>query len=245
MFELLENTLQDKRQYYIFDKIESLRQILAQDNTVLEVEDLGAGSHTTKQNQRSISNITSSAVSPAYQCQFLYKLAQFMNAEKMIELGTSLGLSSLYLSSYSKKVQLISLEGSKAILEQAKINFAKLKQHNIKTILGHFDQSLPIALENFEKVDLIYIDGNHAKAPTLKYFEYCLPKIHNKSVIIFDDIYWSKKMTEAWEEIKAHPKVKLSLDLFYFGIVFFNKDIKQKQSFKILDSRFKFWQKYI
>jgi len=245
LFELLDNTLEDDRQYYIFEEIEELRQKLLSDNSIIEVEDLGAGSKTTKSNQRSIKSITSSAVSPAYQSQFLYKLANFMKSENIIELGTSMGISSLYLSAYSNKVKLISLEGSKNILELANKNFTVFNKKNISTLLGHFDQTLPKALMQIDKLDMVYIDGNHAKAPTLNYFNACLPKVYDQTVLIFDDIYWSKGMTEAWEIIKSNPTVRLSLDMYYFGIVFFNSDIKKKQDFKILDSKFKPWQKFI
>lgn len=245
LFDLLENTLEDDRHFYVFDKIESFRSELTSNNTVLTVEDLGAGSKTTKSNQRTIKQITNSAVSPAYQSRFLFKLAQYMRSRNIIELGTSMGISSLYLSNYSKKVNLISLEGSREILQQAKKNFKAFGAENISTLLGHFDDTFPEALDRFEKVDFVYIDGNHAKEPTLKYFEWCLAKVHDKTVLVFDDIYWSPEMTEAWEIIKKHPSVKLSLDMYYFGIVFFNIDILQKQEFKIVSSKFKPWQRYI
>ena len=237
--------MEDERHFYIFDTIESYRLGLAKDTTVLEIKDLGAGSKKTKRSQRSIKQITTTAVSPAYQSQFLFKLAQYMGSTNIIELGTSMGITSLYLANYSKKVDLISLEGSPQILQQAEKNFKAFKAENISTILGHFDQTFPKALSRFDKIDFVYIDGNHAKIPTLKYFEWCLPKVHNKTVLVFDDIYWSIEMTEAWEVIKKHPSVKLSLDLYYFGIVFFNVDILERQEFKILPAKFKPWQKYI
>jgi len=245
LFDLLENTLEDDRHFYVFDAIETLRSRLAKDNTILEIKDLGAGSKTIQSNQRSVKQITSTAVSPAYQSQFLFKLAHYMGSIDIIELGTSMGITSLYLSGYTKKVNLISLEGSPQILQQAEKNFKAFGAENINTILGHFDYTLPKALSRCDKIDFVYIDGNHAKEPTLQYFECCLPRVHDKTVLVFDDIYWSKDMTEAWEIVKKHPSVRLSLDMYYFGIVFFNINIMKKQDFKILSSRFKPWQKYI
>lgn len=245
MFELLDNTLEDDRHYYIFEEIEALRKKLLNDHTILEIEDLGAGSKTTKSKQRSIKSIASSAVSPAYQSQFLYKLAQYLRAQNIVELGTSLGISALYLSAYSSKVNLFSLEGSKSILEVANNNFRSFNKKNISTLLGHFDETLPQAISNIDKLDMVYIDGNHAKKPTLKYFEECLDNIHDQSVLIFDDIYWSREMTAAWDVIKSNHMVRLSLDMYYFGIVFFNSNIKKKQDFKIVNSKFKPWQKFI
>ncbi len=245
LFELLENTIEDQRRFYAFDRIEKYRRQLKKDTTILAVEDLGAGSKKSNTKQRSIRSIVNSAVSPPYQGQILYKLLQHLGAKNIIELGTSLGITSLYLSTYSNQVKLVTLEGSSAIMDKAKSAFKLFPNQQIKSILGHFDQTLPQAIAQLDQLDVCYIDGNHAKDPTIRYFENCLPHIHEHSVLIFDDIYWSKGMTEAWEQIKKHKSVKLSLDLYFFGLVFFNQDIKEKQHFKIISSRFKFWQRYI
>ena len=80
--------------------------------------------------------------------------------------------------------------------------------------------------------DLIYFDGNHQKEATLHYFEKLLPMAHNDSVFIFDDIHWSREMEEAWDQIKAHPQVRVSIDTFYWGLVFFRKE-QEKEHFTI------------
>ena len=80
--------------------------------------------------------------------------------------------------------------------------------------------------------DLIFFDGNHQKEATLNYFNQLLPLAHNDSVFIFDDIHWSKGMEEAWEKIKKHPEVRVTIDSFYWGIVFFRKE-QEKEHFTI------------
>ena len=82
------------------------------------------------------------------------------------------------------------------------------------------------------KTDFVYFDGNHQKEPTLKYFLDLLPLAHNNSVFIFDDIHWSSGMEEAWEEIKIHPRVRVTIDTFYWGIVFFREE-QEKEHFTI------------
>ena len=79
---------------------------------------------------------------------------------------------------------------------------------------------------------MVYFDGNHQKAATLEYFQHCLQFVNNESFFIFDDIHWSKEMESAWEEIKKHPKVKVTIDTFQWGIVFFRKE-QEKEHFII------------
>ncbi len=103
---------------------------------------------------------------------------------------------------------------------------------NIELITGDFNNTIDATLKKFEKLDYVFIDGNHQKAPTLNYFKKCLSKSNHKSIFILDDVNWSKEMKAAWKEIKAHPEVTLSIDLFFLGIVFFNPDFT-KQNFVV------------
>jgi predicted O-methyltransferase YrrM len=100
-------------------------------------------------------------------------------------------------------------------------------------IIGNFDQSLDGALDAIHYVDLAFIDGNHRKKPTLEYFQKIKEKTNDLSCIIFDDIHWSREMEEAWEEIKKDPQVRVSIDLFFLGIVFFRRAFLEKQDFVI------------
>lgn len=245
VFDLLNDTLQDKRHFYAFESIEKVRNELLKNSTPLDIVDLGAGSKKTNKNVRLVKDITKTAVSPAYQSRFLFKLAQHMKAENIIELGTSLGITTLYLSGFSSKSTVHTLEGSPAVLNAAQAIFKTFERQNIKVYRGNFDQTLPKILSEIPSLDLCYIDGNHAEEPTLRYFEWCLPHVHKNTVLIFDDIYWSKEMTSAWQKIKVHPSVTLTIDLYYFGLVFFKQDFSEKQHFKILHAKFKPWQRYI
>ena len=99
--------------------------------------------------------------------------------------------------------------------------------------MGKFEDQLPLVLSQIESVGLGYVDGDHRKIPTLNYFNLLKRKATENSIIIFDDIYWSKEMEEAWETIKADSDVTLTIDLFFIGIIFFRKDFKVKQDFTI------------
>jgi predicted O-methyltransferase YrrM len=129
--------------------------------------------------------------------------------------------------------QQTTIEGAREIAAVATENFKQLGLNKyIQQRTGNFDEVLPDVLKTYEEVDVAFIDGNHRYAPTLYYFEMLLPKIHNNSMLIFDDIYWSKGMTKAWEEIKEHPQVTVTVDLFFIGLVFFRKE-QVKEHFKL------------
>ncbi len=199
---------------------------------VIDVNDLGAGSKKMGNNQRKISNIAKySAVQQKYGA-LLFKLANEFKPKNIIELGTSLGIGSLYLSSFSKKSTLYTIEGCENTAKIARKNFLNLDAYNINLTVGSFEKRLPEVLKIIDSADMVFFDGNHRKEPTIKYFNLCLEKKTNNSVFIFDDIHWSKDMNSCWNQIKKHPEVKVTVDIFQMGLVFFRKEL-QKQDFVI------------
>lgn len=242
VFSLIEEVIEDQRIYYDFSALQRLRMLLEKDATKLQVTDLGAGSRVDNQTSRSIASITKSAVSPKWQCEFLFRLVHYLQPQNRLELGTSLGLSSLYQYIPLRKAPFYTLEGCPNIAKVAATNFKKLKATQIHQFIGNFDQTLPQALEKMERLDYVFLDGNHQMKPTLSYFETCLQYSHKDTVFVFDDIYWSDDMLAAWEAIKAHPKVTLSIDLFFVGLIFLRTEQKEVQHFKIVPAKYKPWK---
>ena len=148
-------------------------------------------------------------------------------------MGTSFGITSCYLAAGQSQGKLVTMEGAPVIAQIAQDNFKLLDYKNIEIRQGDFAQLLPAFLNEIESVGLVYIDGNHQYLPTLEYFHALLEKVNEQSLLIFDDIYWSSEMEQAWSEIKNHPKVTLTIDLFFIGIVFFRNENKQKEHFVI------------
>ena len=232
VFDLLLSTIYNKKYFYAYKNIELLRTQLTGSDQKLTCIDLGAGSQMQSKNSRSVQQIVTSAAKPPKYAQLLFRLADHFQPENILELGTSLGISTAYLASANSKIQVVTIEGCSEISEKAKEHFKQLGLENIEQHTGNFDDVLPKVLSGKEKTDLVFFDGNHRKEPTLNYFRQCLEKAHENSVFIFDDIYWSSEMTEAWNEIKMNERVTVTLDLFYLGIVFFRKE-QAKQHFMI------------
>jgi predicted O-methyltransferase YrrM len=206
---------------------------MLKNETLLEIEDMGAGSAVAKTKQRSVASLAKHAAKPAKFGQLLYRMVKMYQPSNIIELGTSLGITTSYLSLANPDTKIITMEGAGTVAAVAKDNFAAAGLNNISLIEGNFDHTLPTVITDLSSVDFCFVDGNHRLEPTVRYFQQLLPKINNDSIIIFDDIHWSAEMEQAWETIKQHEAVRCSIDLFFIGIVFFRQEFKEKRHFEI------------
>ena len=238
LYKLYTFAIQSKKEYYAFAEIESLRQELISDRTELEITDFGAGSKKISKNKhsnkKSISQLARhSAITPK-KAQLLFRLVDYFKPKTILELGTSLGISTLFmaLASDNSETQIITFEGCEEIAEKAKENFEDLEQENIEIITGNIDETLPKTLLSLTSLDFVFLDANHRYEPTLSYFNQILAKCHNDTVIILDDIHWSKGMEKAWKEIIKNEKITVSIDLFQVGILFLRKE-QPKQHFEL------------
>jgi predicted O-methyltransferase YrrM len=232
VFEFIQKVLTDRTNYSEYRDVERLRKKLLIDRTPVPMEDYGAGSRSGP-GSKSVAEITkNSAKSPKYG-QLLFRIAKFYKPHYIIELGTSLGISTAYLGSADRSSVMVTGEGNYAVATLAKNNLETAGLTNVRIITGNFDNTLPEMVSAIPHIDLAFIDANHRKKPTLSYFKELLTKVSTESIIIFDDIHWSKGMEDAWKEIKDHPKVLLTVDLFFLGIVFFHPNFKEKQHFRI------------
>lgn len=233
VFNFIIHVLNDKNKYPCYKEIEPQRRNLLSRETIIEVEDFGAGSTVLPFKQRRIKDIAASSLKPKKYAQLLFRIAQYYQSDTIVELGTSLGITTQYLASANKKSNVYTLEGAPAIASMASENFKNSGLKNIQLSVGNFEKTLPNLIQKIEKADLLFIDGNHRKKATLDYFNLFLTKKNDESIFIFDDIHWSKEMAEAWNTIQAHPDVTLTIDLFFIGLVFFKKDFIIKQHFTI------------
>lgn len=233
VYDFIENVLNDDHVYYSYLLVEELRGHLSKDQRLLEVEDLGAGSYKQANRQRTIASIVKSAAKPMKYGQLLFRMVDRYGAKQVLEIGTSLGITTAYLAMANPSAQVHTMEGAAAIALEAEQNFRELGIANIRLVKGNFNQTLPNLLGFLPQVDLAFVDGNHKKEPTLQYFHQLLGKVKEGSILVFDDIHWSEGMEAAWDEIKKHEQVMLTVDLFFIGIVFFSSSFKVKQHFTI------------
>ena len=233
VFEFIEKVLNNKKDHDAYTAIEALRHSLKQDSRMLAIEDFGAGSRVDDHHQRAVRAIARSALKPAKFGQLLFRMVQYYRPSVILELGTSLGITTAYLASGNPDGRVITMEGAKAVAAIAKENFNRLSLTNISLVEGNFDTTLPELLSNTPTIDLAFIDGNHRCQPTVNYFKQILARANTGSIIILDDIHWSSEMEQAWQEVQQHPQVSMTIDLFFIGIVLLKEAFKVKQHFTI------------
>lgn len=233
VFDFILHVLNNKSGYQPPASIGELRQNMLHDPRVLQVQDLGAGSRGGSDKHRKVSSIAAHAVKPEKYGELLFRLVKHYQPKTIIELGTSLGITTSYLASANTNAEVHTVEGSAAIAEVAAENFRSLGLQDIKAHTGNFDTVLPQLLKVMPVVDFAYVDGNHLYSPTINYFHVLLEKVHPGSILVFDDIHWSAEMEAAWREIQQHPDVQCTVDIFFLGFVFFKKEFRVKQDFLI------------
>ena len=226
VYHLVTQCFYNKKKYEDYSVLKQHRENLYTNKTTISVTDFGAGSRVFKSNQRQVSKIAKTAGIPKKRAQLLYRIANYFQVKDTLELGTSLGLATVAMSLGNKKGNVITIEGCPETAKIALQEFNNCNRDNIQLKVNDFTTELE-HLKN-KTFDLIYIDGNHQKEATLHYFTSLLANIHNDSLMIFDDIHWSPAMTEAWNEIKEHPKVTVTIDSFFWGFVFFRKEQKKE-----------------
>lgn len=233
VYEFVTQVLNDKREFDCFRYIESLREELKNSDSEITVPDFGAGSRMQLNNKRKVSAIARSSLKPKKFSQLLFRIVHFYKPSSILELGTSLGITTSYLSFANPGSTIVSMEGAPQVAYIAKQNLRQLNLSNIKIIEGKFENNLALLISELPNLDFVFIDGNHRIEPTLNYFQQLLSKVTPSTIFIFDDIHWSKEMEDAWNEIKQHDSVTLTIDLFFIGIVFFRTEQKSKQHFTI------------
>jgi len=231
VYSLIDEVIRNKTEHPEFDEIRKLREILLRKSRLIEITDFGAGAKHKSYEHRfeSVAAIARKSAVPEKYGRLLFRLVEHFKPDTIIELGTALGISTLYMAKANPRAKVFTVEGCTTRSEQAVNNFNLLKARNIILHIGRFDIILPDMTEQAGKLDFAFIDGHHTRKATLSNFRKLLKISHNDTVFVFDDIHWSKDMENAWQEISGHEQVTVSIDLFRMGIVFLRKELSRQK----------------
>ncbi|HOX73661.1 MAG TPA: class I SAM-dependent methyltransferase [Bacteroidales bacterium] len=227
VFDLVSRVFRNKTDPEVVLMIERIRKELLCDKRTIRVLDLGSGSALMKSDLRRISDIAKYTSVPAKYGVLLANLAAEFGRQGIVEFGTSLGISTMYMASAYRDSRVFTMEGCPEISTVASDSFRRAGFGNITLMTGSFDDLLPKVKSKVSYPGLVFIDGNHRKEPVLRYFSEMVEVSGNKTVIVIDDIHSSDEMEEAWNEIKANENVSFTIDLYRMGLVFFRKGMSR------------------
>jgi len=230
IYQFWSKVLKTPYRFSDYKTVEKTRAEMLKDERLINRLDYGAGSRGPGMPSKHfrVSALARRSLVSRQKGELLYRIVHFYKPMNILEFGTSLGLSALYMAAAMPVARIVSMEGCPETAAIAISNFEKAGRKNITVLTGTFDEKLPDALGLLPKIDLVFFDGNHRPGPTLKYWEACLPRLHAGSIAVFDDIHWSAGMEKAWKTIISRPEVKVSIDLFDPGILFFREELSKE-----------------
>ncbi len=242
-FAFAGQVLEDRRHFYHYDAIDALRAQYAANAAKVQLHDAGAGSQVGHSPLRSIRAIAASSATPPRFGRYLTNLVDWRGARTVLELGTNLGIGSCYLAAgMAPGGRLVTIDADAGLAAYAKTAIAKvLPFADARVEIGTFADRLPSVLAELGEVDVVFVDGHHAEAPTEDYYEQLFAHCHEGSVLIFDDIHWSLGMENAWAWIRSRPEVTLSIDLYRWGVVFFEPGVQVPQHLTLAPRAWKPW----
>jgi len=230
VYDLITTCFYDSTKHQEYKTLKQFRKELYNNSSPITITDFGSGSRVFNSDKRIVSKMAKTSGITSRRAKLLLRLVKYFEPNQILELGTSLGLGTSALSLGNENAHVTSIEGCPETAKIAQQQFDSFKLTTIDLTVGAFEAILPKLTS--KTYDFVYIDGNHTKEATLGYFERLLPTVNNATVFVFDDIHWSEGMTEAWDIIKEHPKVTVSMDTFFWGIVCFRTE-QVKEHFTI------------
>jgi predicted O-methyltransferase YrrM len=232
IFNLVSEVFNNKPEESIVKKVEKMRSDLRRDRRIIKFTDYGAGSLKLKCKERRVSDIVRYSAVRTYYGQLLSKLAKMNNGKSIIEFGTSLGISTMYMALGAPLSRVFTMEGCNEVAAIARTNFELCEINNVDLSIGRFEDVLDDILMKAEVPGMVFVDGNHLKEPVLKYIKRLKEIMDDDTILIVDDIHYSKEMEEAWDGIKQSEDVSVTIDILQMGLVFFRKGMS-KQSYII------------
>ena len=257
LFEWVRMVMSDKNTYYVWDEIEEIRQEMLKDTRELEFVDYGSGgplptspSKGRSANMRRVCDIATGSLARRKEAQLLARLVGWLGRPLLtspskgrigdeasedrkgltiVELGTSLGVTTAYLAAMDSRNKVVTYEGCPAVAEVARANWEKLGLSNIACVVGEITvDSLQLTVDRLSGIDVAFIDANHTCEATLTYFNALASRVYEKSVVVVDDIHYNEDMEKAWKAICADERVTTTMDLYRMGLVFFDKHYWRK-----------------
>lgn len=232
LYDFILSVFENSQKNLHLEKCFYEKKLLFQNHSEIEICDFGTGRINAHNYVTKVSLQAKRSLKSNREIRQIFNLVAKYKPKQIIELGTSFGITSMAMAFASEESSILSFEGCPNTAEYAKRNFQKYNLNQISVVLGNIDEVLSSSLSGLNAFDMAVVDANHTYQNTLDYF-FMLKSLRNsKSIIIFDDIHWSKEINNAWQKIKADEDITLTVETWNYGFVFFNSDLS-KQDFII------------
>ncbi|MCF8236593.1 MAG: class I SAM-dependent methyltransferase [Saprospiraceae bacterium] len=239
LYSFCREVLDDRRSFYAFEEIEIWRYHLLHESSELHVVDLGAGGQDALDQNRIVSSIAKTSLSPPWKCRYLFRMVLWWKPDLLLEFGTSLGVSTAYLAAASIHTPLITVDGSDSHLQLARKGWNKLGLDHIEEWNLSFQQAIQrIPWDQHGRI-LIYLDGDHRPARVLEILQTIQEKTRHPFLVIIDDIRWSDDMWAGWQEWRSAFQSGAWLDLYQVGIWIQDPAFLEPQIQTLIPSRLK------
>ena len=143
--------------------------------------------------------------------QLLYMFIKTKQPKNILEIGTSNGYSTFWISLAIDKLEanIDTIEVDRSRFKQAQKNLS-----GIKNIILHFGKAEQIIPELDKKFDFVFIDAN--KVDYIKYIKLLMNKLNNKAIIIADNVISHKDSLQEYldyiNSVPAFESMLLNID---------------------------------
>ena len=228
LFEFVHEVLFNASGVKVSAEITQVHRDLKRDRSMIPLGKLGATTNVEQSGERSVRSFVRGASVPEKYGALLFRISSWFKPDMIIELGTGLGISTIYLSSGSPETPLHTIEGNTDRADFAAQLMCRCKLGPVSVHWGEMEEKLEDLMPLIKGRFLAFVDGNHRHEPTISYVKKLVARAGEESVIIMDDIYWSKGMFAAWKEVVSWPEVRVSIDLFHTGILLLRRDLNKE-----------------
>jgi len=136
-----------------------------------------------------------------------------------LELGTSLGISTLAIALAVPGRRVVTVEGCPQLSDIARTNLQRHGATDVRVLNMEFTAALEKLRTENVKVAFAFIDGNHRGEALMNYVRLIL-QMGEEMVIVADDIHLNRDMYRSWKIISESGVAEASLETNRFGILF-------------------------
>ena len=218
VFDLITNVIEDKSAYYAYHDISLIRKQLTQNNTFIHCK----GKRITVKKAVQRDGISQK------EGEFLFRLTNHYKPRSILAIGSSLGLTPLYLGKYDSTAHCITLESEPDFAEMATHLLSKETNPSLQIRTGAYHESVSDAISQLKQIDCIFADKNVRISDLDVFFNHCLSFIHDHTFCVLAGIRSSSEKYRYWKQLSQHPQITVAVDLFQMGLLFFQPKLHRR-----------------